>query len=84
MPAPHPSNYLGTLDKFLASWKNSNPEDTVALWLDDFEQRILPLSLVTPVKSRTVAKAVYPKFVKSLLNWQVSIFAFHEVGSMVW
>lgn len=65
-----------TLDKFLASWKHHNPENTMALWSDDFTQRILSLSLGMPVNSRIETEAFYPNLVKSLTNWQVMSLRF--------
>ncbi|MCJ1399415.1 hypothetical protein MMC11_002617 [Xylographa trunciseda] len=62
-----------TLDKFLAAWKNQSAEDTVALWSDDFTQRLLPLSLGTPLNSRAEAEVVYPKLTESLKNWKLEI-----------
>lgn len=71
MPAlPHVQ--VATLDKFLTSWEKSIPKDTMALWSDEFTQKILPLSLSMPANSRV--EAIYPNPVKSLTNWQVSFF----------
>jgi hypothetical protein len=71
MPALAPVQ-AATLDKFLAAWKNQNAKDTVALWSDDFKQRLLPLSLGTPVKLRAEAEAVNTKLIENLTNWKVS------------
>lgn len=71
MPAPAHVR-VASLDKFLTSWENSNPKDTIALWSDECTQKTLPLSLSMPANSRAEAEAIYPNLVKSLTNWQVS------------
>ena len=65
-----------TLDKFLAAWKNGIAEDTIALWSDDFKQRLLPLSLGMEFHPRAEVEVIYPKLVSSLTNWKVSYIAF--------
>ncbi|KAK3382219.1 hypothetical protein B0T24DRAFT_714344 [Lasiosphaeria ovina] len=62
-----------TLDRFLESWKDQNARATIDLWSDDFKQRLLPLSLGTPVHSRAAAEAIYPKLVDNLTNWELDI-----------
>ncbi|KAK3680675.1 hypothetical protein B0T22DRAFT_531249 [Podospora appendiculata] len=62
-----------TLDKFLAAWKSQNAEETVALWSDDFKQRLLPLSLGMPVKMRAEAEVVNAKLIENLTNWKLNI-----------
>jgi hypothetical protein len=71
MPAPA-AVQAATLDRFLLAWKNQNAEDTVALWSDDFKQRLLPLSLGIPSKSRAEAEIVNARLMQHLTNWQVS------------
>lgn len=61
-----------TLDRFLAAWKNQDAKGIVALWSDDFKQRLLPLSLHAPVKSRAEAEVMNGKLMDLLTNWQVS------------
>ncbi|KAK2594648.1 hypothetical protein QQS21_007624 [Conoideocrella luteorostrata] len=72
MPAPAQVQ-KATIDKFLSSWINGNAEDTIALWSDDFHQRLLPFSLEQPTQSRAHAEVVYTKLVASLTNWKVDI-----------
>ncbi|KAK4233719.1 hypothetical protein C8A03DRAFT_47798 [Achaetomium macrosporum] len=72
MPAPAHIQ-AATLGKFLAAWNDQNAQDTIALWSDDFKQRLLPLSLGTPVQSRAEAEAIYPKLTGSLTNWKLEI-----------
>jgi hypothetical protein len=61
-----------TLDKFLTAWKTQNAGDMVALWSDDFQQRLLPLSLGIPPKSRNEAEYYNGKLMTNLTNWEVS------------
>lgn len=61
-----------TIDKFLTAWKDGTPQDTVALWADDFEQQLLPFSLQQPPRPRAHAEFFYPKLVNNLRNWKVS------------
>ncbi|KAG6358772.1 hypothetical protein INS49_012291 [Diaporthe citri] len=83
MPAPAHVQ-AATLDKFLASWKDSNPGNTMALWSDDFTQRILPLSLGMPVNSRVEAETFYPNLVKRKWTNEYAIFiTFSEDGHRV-
>ncbi|EED13797.1 conserved hypothetical protein [Talaromyces stipitatus ATCC 10500] len=62
-----------TIDKFLDTWGNSKAQDTINLWSDDFEQRLLPFSLQQPVRRREHAEFFYPKLVNNLANWKVGI-----------
>jgi hypothetical protein len=71
MPPPA-TIQAATLEKFLAAWRNQDEKETVALWSDDFQQRLLPLSLKVPVKSRAEATAVNSKLIEHLTNWKVS------------
>lgn len=71
MPAPA-AFQADTLNKFLTAWKTQNVRDTVDLWSEDFTQRLLPLSLGLPPKSRSEAEMVNAKIVEHLTNWKVS------------
>ncbi|KAK3291281.1 uncharacterized protein B0H64DRAFT_410251 [Chaetomium fimeti] len=72
MPAPAPIQ-AQTLDKFLTAWQNQNAKDTVGFWSDDFKQRLLPLSLQAPVKSRAEAEVMNGKLMELLTNWKLEI-----------
>lgn len=73
MPAPA-AVQADTLNKFLTAWKTQRVRDTVDLWSEDFTQRLLPLSLGLPPKSRSEAEMVNAKIVEHLTNWKVSHF----------
>lgn len=60
-----------TLNKFLLAWKEQRAEDITALWSDDFKQRVLPLSLQLPAKSRTEAAIMNNILSSKLTNWKV-------------
>ncbi|EED18938.1 conserved hypothetical protein [Talaromyces stipitatus ATCC 10500] len=62
-----------TISKFLAAWESGKAQDTIDLWADDFEQRLLPLSLQQPVRTRAHAQFIYPKLVENLKNWKLNI-----------
>lgn len=62
-----------TINKFLAAWETGETQDTIDLWADDFEQRLLPLSLQQPVRTRAHAQFIYPKLVANLKNWKVGV-----------
>ncbi|KAF4178997.1 hypothetical protein CNMCM8694_002283 [Aspergillus lentulus] len=63
-----------TLNKFLASWREGSAPDTMALWSDDFKQRLLPLSLgESSFRSRDQAAFFYPVLVENLRNWELHI-----------
>lgn len=75
MPAPAHVQ-AATLEKLLEAWKTLHTKDTMALWSDDFKQRILPLSLELPVQSRAQVEEMYPKLTEALSNWKVSASLF--------
>lgn len=60
-----------TLDKFLCAWKEQRPDEITALWSEDFEQRVLPLSLKVPTKSRKEAAVMNDILSSKLTNWKV-------------
>lgn len=70
-----------TLNKFLASWREGSAPDTMALWSDDFKQRLLPLSLgESSFRSRDQAAFFYPVLVENLRNWEVRFCFFPQIG----
>lgn len=60
-----------TLNKFLEAWKTQEARKTIALWSEDFKQRLLPCSLGASVNSRAQAEGIYPVLTSSLSNWKV-------------
>jgi hypothetical protein len=60
-----------TLNKFLRAWKEQKPDEITALWSEDFNQRVLPLSLKIPVKSRSEAVIMNNILSSKLTNWKV-------------
>ncbi|PKX92291.1 nuclear transport factor 2 family protein [Aspergillus novofumigatus IBT 16806] len=73
MPAPADIQ-AATLNKFLAAWREGSAPDTMALWSDDFKQRLLPLSLgESSFRSRDQAALFYPGLVENLRNWELHI-----------
>lgn len=72
-----------TLTKFLTAWKHGRANDTMALWSDDFTQRLLPLSLGAPCNSNAQAQLIYPKLVEALTNWKVSNFLHDDLQERV-
>jgi hypothetical protein len=80
MPAPADIQ-AATLNKFLAAWREGSAPDTMALWSDDFKQRLLPLSLgESSFRSRDQAALFYPGLVESLRNWEVRFCSFSQIG----
>ncbi|KAH8810954.1 hypothetical protein F5884DRAFT_854322 [Xylogone sp. PMI_703] len=62
-----------TLNKFLAAWKEHRADEITGLWSEDFNQRILPLSLKAPAKSRNEAAIMCNVLSSKLTNWKLHI-----------
>lgn len=62
---------VDTLNKFLEAWRTQEARKTIALWSEDFKQRLLPCSLGASVNSRAQAEGIYPLLTSSLSNWKV-------------
>ncbi|ORY69634.1 uncharacterized protein BCR38DRAFT_333345 [Pseudomassariella vexata] len=63
-----------TLEKFIAGWKKWTPEDMMAVWSDDCEQRMLPFSLGVPPRSRAEVKVILPKLIEVLTNFELEVY----------
>ena len=61
-----------TLDKFIAGWKEFTPESWMATWSEDCTQKMLPLSLGVPERSRTEVLGILPRLIGILKNYKVS------------
>ncbi|KAK0729555.1 hypothetical protein B0H67DRAFT_638157 [Lasiosphaeris hirsuta] len=72
MPSPADAQ-VATLDKFLAAWQKGSAAETIALWSDDFTQRLLPLSLGRPALTRAQASAALSMMMGKLTNWKTEI-----------
>lgn len=71
MPAPAEVQ-AATLEKFIAGWKEFTPESWMATWSEDCTQKMLPLSLGVPARSRTEVLGILPKLIGILKNYKVS------------
>lgn len=72
MPAPAEVQ-AATLDKFIAGWKIFTPEAWMATWSEDCTQKMLPLSLGIPARSRTEVLGILPNLIGILKNYKVKI-----------
>jgi hypothetical protein len=70
MPAPAEVQ-AATLHKFIAGWKEFTPESWMATWSEDCTQKMLPLSLGIPARSRTEVLGILPKLIGILKNYKV-------------
>ncbi|KAA8575245.1 hypothetical protein MFRU_002g02160 [Monilinia fructicola] len=73
MPAPAEVQ-AATLEKFIAGWKEFTPESWMATWSEDCTQKMLPLSLGVPARSRTEVLGILPKLIGILKNYKVDIY----------
>ncbi|KAB8304575.1 hypothetical protein EYC80_003954 [Monilinia laxa] len=73
MPAPAEVQ-AATLAKFIAGWKEFTPESWMATWSEDCTQKMLPLSLGVPARSRTDVLSILPKLIGILENYKVDIY----------
>ncbi|KAI9648484.1 Monooxygenase dmxR10 [Ciborinia camelliae] len=72
MPAPTEVQ-AATLDKFIAGWKEFTPESWMATWSEDCTQKMLPLSLGVPARSRSEVLEILPGLVDILKNYRLDI-----------